>query len=64
MLKEVNEMATHRDPVCGMKVEEEGAVGSSEYEGRTYYFCSEGCKSKFDAEPGRYADGEGQGGTE
>ena len=27
--------------------------------GRTYYFCSEGCKAKFDAEPERYADGIG-----
>lgn len=52
-------MATHRDPVCGMQVEESGAAGSSEYEGRTYYFCSTTCKSKFDQEPARYADGEG-----
>ena len=61
-------MATHRDPVCGMRVEEEGAAGKSEYQGQTYYFCSAVCKSKFGEEPGRYADGEGggqrQGGTE
>ena len=61
-------MATHRDPVCGMKVDDAGAAGTSEYEGQTYYFCSTTCKSRFDEEPGRYAGGEGdtprQGGTE
>ncbi|CAN5465768.1 YHS domain-containing protein [soil metagenome] len=44
-------MAQHKDPVCGMQVEELSAVGQSEYEGKTYYFCSSGCKTKFDADP-------------
>ncbi len=39
------------DPVCGMEVEPEEAAGSTEYEGRTYYFCNPGCKEKFDADP-------------
>lgn len=52
-------MATHRDPVCGMQVDENSAAGSSEYEARTYYFCSTMCKSRFDEEPARYAAGEG-----
>ena len=39
-------MAT--DPVCGMKVDEPRAAGSSEYQNQTYYFCSTGCKQKFD----------------
>ena len=34
------------DPVCRMEVLEDQAV-SAEYEGRTYYFCSEGCRDKF-----------------
>ena len=51
-------MATHRDPVCGMQVEEGREAGMSEHGGRTYYFCSAGCKAKFDEDPARYA-GEG-----
>ncbi|MCA1732705.1 MAG: heavy metal translocating P-type ATPase, partial [Acidobacteria bacterium] len=34
------------------------AAGSSEYGGRTIYFCSAGCKAKFDADPGKYAASE------
>lgn len=38
-----------RDPVCGMQVDERHATGtSSEYKGKTYYFCSRGCKADFD----------------
>ena len=29
--------------------------GTSQYNGKTYYFCSKGCKSKFDANPAQYA---------
>ena len=50
-------MATHTDPVCGMQVDERTAAGQSQHEGQTYYFCSAGCKSKFDADPERYARG-------
>ncbi len=44
-----------KDVVCGMQVDPGKAAGSSEYQGRTYYFCSAGCKRKFDQEPERYA---------
>jgi uncharacterized protein len=37
------------DPVCGMKVDRERAL-RLEHEGRTYYFCSEHCMSRFQAE--------------
>jgi Cu+-exporting ATPase len=53
-------MAAHRDPVCGMQVEEGSAAGSSEHGGRTYYFCSAGCREKFDEDPQRYAGGGSQ----
>ncbi|MEQ1573009.1 MAG: heavy metal translocating P-type ATPase [Vicinamibacterales bacterium] len=43
-----------RDVVCGMQVDPARAAGSSEYEGRTYYFCAKGCKSRFDADPTRF----------
>jgi Cu+-exporting ATPase len=44
------------DPTCGMTVDPEHAAGSSERDGKTYYFCSPGCKEKFDAQ----GTGEGQ----
>ena len=47
-------MATHTDPVCGMKVDDQKAAAQSAYEGKTYYFCSPGCKRKFDANPRQY----------
>jgi Cu+-exporting ATPase len=43
------------DPVCGMPVDPEGAAAHSDYQGRTYHFCSATCKSKFDADPAKYA---------
>lgn len=44
-----------KDPVCGMAVDEKKAAATASYEGQTYYFCSPGCKSKFEKEPGKYA---------
>lgn len=53
-------MAEHvRDPVCGMEVDPERAAGTSEYQGRTYYFCSTHCKATFEREPEKYASKEG-----
>ncbi|HYH84014.1 MAG TPA: heavy metal translocating P-type ATPase [Pyrinomonadaceae bacterium] len=37
------------DPVCGMTVDPATAAGVSERDGVLYYFCSKGCKAKFDA---------------
>ncbi len=48
-------MPSHKDPICGMQVEEQNAAGQSDYQGKTYYFCSPGCKSKFDQGPEQYA---------
>lgn len=47
-------MATQKDPVCGMQVEESDAAGQTDYEGTTYYFCSISCKDKFEASPEDY----------
>ncbi len=47
-----------RDPVCGMTVEIDTAHFSSEYDGRTYYFCAAGCKRSFDKEPQKYVQSE------
>lgn len=43
-----------RDVVCGMQVDTGKPGGTSEYNGKTYYFCSSACKSKFDARPATY----------
>lgn len=53
-------MANHKDPVCGMQVDEQKAAGQSQYQGQTYYFCSQGCKQKFDQNPQQYAGSSGQ----
>jgi len=45
------------DPVCGMTVDEGKAKAAkrvSEYQGKTYGFCSDGCKKRFDADPAKY----------
>ena len=42
---------TAHDPVCHMDININNAAGRSDYEGRTYYFCSPGCKRDFDADP-------------
>ncbi len=44
------------DPVCGMTVDPHNAKYRSNYEGRPYYFCSAGCKVKFEREPRRYLE--------
>jgi P-type Cu+ transporter len=43
-----------------MRVDRQAGKPTSIYEGRTHYFCSEGCKAKFDAEPERYVDAVGR----
>jgi YHS domain-containing protein len=44
-----------KDPVCGMEVDEAKAAATSSYKGKTYYFCSPGCKKDFDSNPDKYA---------
>jgi YHS domain-containing protein len=44
------------DPVCGMNIEESDAQFKSDYDGRTFYFCSDACKEQFDADPEAFAD--------
>jgi len=42
------------DPVCLMEVEEATAKWTSDYLGKTYYFCAPGCKFSFDEDPEQY----------
>ncbi|MGC8839685.1 MAG: YHS domain-containing protein [Anaerolineae bacterium] len=50
-----------KDPVCGMMVEEGKAAATSVYKGKTYYFCSQGCKVAFEREPEKYVQAESGG---
>ena len=52
---DAKEKAMAKDPVCGMQVDPTKAAGTSEYQGKTYVFCSAGCKRKFDSNPQQYA---------
>ncbi len=42
------------DPVCGMSVDMATAKHKAEHAGQTHYFCSAGCRTKFEADPARY----------
>ena len=46
-----------RDPVCGKVVDVSTVRLTSKHEGRTYYFCSAGCRRRFDADPVKFALG-------
>ena len=47
-------MAMATDPVCGMRIDTDDAAATAEYEGTTYYFCSQGCHDAFVADPTSY----------
>ena len=46
------------DPVCGISVDPHKTNLRAEHAGRTYYFCSAGCRTKFMADPDKYLDPE------
>ncbi|MCW3996796.1 MAG: YHS domain-containing protein [Candidatus Bathyarchaeota archaeon] len=50
-----------KDPVCGMMVDEKKAKFTSEYNGKTFYFCAASCKATFDKNPAKYASGASPG---
>jgi Cu+-exporting ATPase len=43
-----------KDPVCGMDVDPATAKHHAAHENETFYFCSAGCQSKFEADPAKY----------
>jgi YHS domain-containing protein len=59
----VEEEVALTDPVCGMEVTAESSF-SFEYEGETYYFCSQGCLDRFIEEPMAYIGAEVEEATE
>jgi YHS domain-containing protein len=42
------------DPVCGMSVDPKTAAAKSMLNGVDIYFCAQGCKAAFDANPNNY----------
>ncbi|MEF2546541.1 heavy metal translocating P-type ATPase [Aurantimonas sp. E1-2-R+4] len=48
------ETALFRDPVCGMTVDPEAGKPTATHDGHTFHFCSEGCRTKFEAAPEDY----------
>ena len=45
------------DPVCAMQVRTSDAPATSVHSGRTYYFCSDHCRERFDADPDSFSRG-------
>lgn len=45
-----------KDPVCGMTVDPQRTSHHAEHGGRTFHFCSSGCRTRFVAEPVRYLE--------
>lgn len=44
------------DPVCGMQITTDLAVAFDEYDGTTYYFCSDECYQRFGEQPAVYVE--------
>ena len=53
--EEEKDMAAVKDVVCGMDIDPNTASSHTEYQGKTYYFCSHDCHAKFMAESQKYA---------
>jgi uncharacterized protein len=43
------------DPVCGMRVDRHAGKPTSVHAGKTWFFCSDHCKHRFDQEPERFS---------
>src|ERR1700685_1555852 len=51
-----------RDPICGMTIDPEKAAAKVEYDGATYYFCSQGCATHFQKAPEKFLRASGKAG--
>ncbi len=58
-VEEVIEETVLVDPVCGKTVTAE-SEWTAEYEGATFYFCSEDCRDKFIETPGEFLKAQGE----
>jgi len=53
-MKNKEEKGTYKDPVCGMVVSRLTAPATCRHDGKTYYFCSDICRDKFETKPEKY----------
>jgi Cu+-exporting ATPase len=44
----------YTDPVCGMSTDQEGQFIQHKHDGKSYYFCSENCLTKFKTDPEKF----------
>jgi P-type Cu+ transporter len=44
------------DPVCGMEVDEQASSIQASHGGKTFHFCSQECKERFQSNPEQYAE--------
>ena len=49
------------DPVCGMQVQTVHAPASLIHDRHTFYFCSDHCRHRFEADPDKYANASSEG---
>ncbi|WP_082103149.1 heavy metal translocating P-type ATPase [Sphingomonas sp. Ag1] len=49
-----DEHAAAIDPVCGMTVDPAKTTHHAEHQGKAYYFCSAGCRTRFVTDPNAY----------
>lgn len=47
-------MVVVTDPVCAMRIDPDDAAATAQFEGTTYYFCSEACRDAFVDNPASY----------
>src|SRR5438309_11692643 len=59
-VRDANEGARMRDPVCGMSVDPATSRHRFDYRGETFHFCSAGCRTKFAADPKKYLEKDNQ----
>lgn len=48
---------TFTDPICLMEITPEESVGTFDYQGKTYYFCSQFCLDRFRESPAQFLEG-------
>ncbi len=51
------EAEVSKDPVCGRPINEQEALGKTDWAGQTYYFCSAECQERFEQDPARFLGG-------
>ena len=54
MQRQLKQTNSALDPVCGMTVTQRLSDIATTIQGQTYYFCAEGCREAFVADPQKY----------